>query len=215
LKNRLAHPKLLAQTIAWVAMVFAANLMAVSPAFADQTDQTEQHLEITVNPGVAIMSATQHLAITVSGSDTITLSVNRTAINLSGVPGVLLADHLTANVITSNTDGYLLSIEAAEPRLKCVTSNDYIEPLAGAGAMADNHWGWARDDGLTPTATPNSLLWTGVASLPATIKNFAAATDPTDGDDTRIWFGTQVDWTMPPCSYAGAIVITVVANGAV
>jgi hypothetical protein len=102
-----------------------------------------------------------------------------------------------------------LGIAAAEPRLKCDSGDYYIEPLAAVGAMTDNHWGWARDDGLTPNL-PNS--WTGVTSSPATIKNFSTATDLSDGDDTRIWLGAQADLTLPACVYQGEITITATAN---
>lgn len=135
----------------------------------------------------------------------ISLALSDPQINLSGPPRQLLADHLTANVRTNLLNGYRLDIEAAEPRLKCAVSNNYIKPLTSAGPMANNYWGYAVDSNVTPTE-PSS--WLGLSAVPATIKNFSTATDPTAGDNTRIWFATQADHTLPACNYKGVITIT-------
>jgi hypothetical protein len=170
----------------------------------------QQFLINLVQPGTE--TDTQQFVIALVEPEAITLSVTPNQINLSGTPGTLLADYLTANVITSNTNGYRLDIEATEPRLKCATSNDYIEPLTTPGPITDNHWAWARDDNASPTSTPASLTWTGVAVSPTEIKTYNTATDPTNGDNTRIWFGTQAAWTLPACSYSGMVTVTVVGN---
>jgi hypothetical protein len=78
--------------------------------------------------------------------------------------------------------------------------------------MTDNHWGWSRDDASTPTTTPNALTWAGLSSSATEIKAIYVATDPFDGEDTRIWFGTQVDFTLPACKYVGEITITATTN---
>jgi hypothetical protein len=169
-----------------------------------------QKFEITVNTGLDM--ATQQFIVDVIDPSSIILSVDESTINLSGVPGVLLADYLTANVLTGNPTGYALEVESAEPRLKCATSNDYIEPLAGAGTMVDNHWGWARDDSAVPTTAPDSLTWRGVTSLATTIKTFSSATDLNLGDSTRIWFGARADYSLPVCQYSATITITAIAK---
>jgi hypothetical protein len=140
----------------------------------------------------------------------ISLSLIGNPVQLSGMPEQLLADSLTAKVITDNYDGYRLEIEASQPRLKCTlaTSDYYIEPLAATGAMADNTWGYAVDDGTL--TTPSS--WTGMTNSPVAIKITGAATDSVAGDDTVIWFGTKVNSSLPACSYSGTITFTANAN---
>jgi hypothetical protein len=158
------------------------------------------------------ITANQKYIITLYDPNAISLSVDKTAFNLSGLPSVLMADHLTATVTTGNPAGYRLTIEADEPRLKCVSSNNYIVPLTSAGAMTDNHWGWSRDDASTPTTTPGALTWAGLSSSATEIKITSTATDPFDGEDTRVWLGTQVDLTLPACKYVGEVTITAAAN---
>jgi hypothetical protein len=61
-----------------------------------------------------------------------------------------------------------------------------------------------------PPSVPN--LWTGMTNSATTIKTFGTATDPTDGDDTTLWFGAQASLTLPACFYSGEITITVIAE---
>jgi hypothetical protein len=173
--------------------------------------KTTQKLQIAVLQ-IGTATATQTLKITVAAPEAISLTLNKTALALSGSPNVFLADHLTANVITDNPTGFVLSIEAAEPRLKCATSNDYIEPLSTAGSMSDNHWGWAYDSGVSPTAAPEDLTWNGVAAIQTEIKNSPTATDVLAGEDIRIWFGTKVNFSLPACIYSGGTKISAVMN---
>jgi hypothetical protein len=144
----------------------------------------------------------------------LSLTVDKSGLNMSGLPNALIADYLTANVITNNPTGYHLDIESAEPRLTCSSydTDYYIEPLGSGetGAMLDNKWGYAV--GAVGVETPPSV-WTGVSGSPAVFDNYTTATDPALGQDTRLWFGTKVNMSLPACSYGGSVTITAIANG--
>jgi hypothetical protein len=143
----------------------------------------------------------------------ITLTLDKTDINLIASPnGGIVTDYLTANVITNNPNGYNLSIEASQPDLKCVSgSNTYTIPaltstFQSPTAMTDNRWGY-NIGSTTPTT------WAGITSSAELIDSFNTTTDPDDGRDTIIWFGTQVNFSQPACSdYATTITITVVGG---
>jgi hypothetical protein len=194
-----------------VLALLLANFYFCPPAKADPPPTAQQHFAVTVFDVAGNATATQHFAVNVSDADEITLTLDETSLSLSGSPNTLLADYLTANVITDNLLGYSLTIEAVEPRLKCATGNYYIEPLTSVGAMTDNHWGWAYDSGVSPTTAPSDLTWAGVAISQSEIKNSATATD-LDGDDVRIWFGTRVNFSLPACAYGGGSKISAVKN---
>jgi hypothetical protein len=129
-------------------------------------------------------------------------SVETDTVAIAGSVGALLAEHLTARVVTDNPTGYDLSVSAGEPRLKCAVSDDYIEPLSAVGAMVENHWGYGLGLGL-----PSS--WAGVTSTPAVFKSLGSATG-VNGDDTVVWFGTMVNTSLPACSYGGTLTFSVV-----
>jgi hypothetical protein len=143
---------------------------------------------------------------------TISLSVGgKNTIALTGLIGMLWTDYLTANVKTNNPTGYSLRISASEPRLTCKLVKDgeeehyYINALsnAGTGDMIDNFWGYA-------VGTPDS--WAGVTNTLEEIDSYGFATDPDNGRDTVIWFGTQVNMSQRACEYGGEVVITAVVN---
>jgi hypothetical protein len=186
-----------------------ANFYYYSPAFADPSPTAQQHFAVTVFDVAGNASATQHFTVNVTSPDSLTLSIEGAPVNLSGAPGALQADYLTVNVKTTNAAGYRLDIEAAEPRLKCASSDDYFNPLAGSGSMTDDRWGYAVDNGTVPS---EPALWTGMTNSATTIKTFGMATDPADGDDTTLWFGAQASLTLPACVYSGEITITAVAE---
>jgi hypothetical protein len=204
MKNLTPKP-ITAQTVGWVLTLafLAVGIFGGQPVSADDPTTEIQtaihHFEIAVADPNGAMTDIMHYEITVIDPDAITLTVDETMLSLSGSPSTLLADYLTANVITGNLLGYSLSIEAVEPRLKCATGDYYVEPLASVGAMTDNHWGWAYDGGVSPTTAPSDLTWAGVAISQSEIKNFPTATDAIAGDDIRIWFGTRVNFSLPAC----------------
>jgi hypothetical protein len=123
-----------------------------------------------------------------------------------------MTDYLTATVIAENTNGYHLEVDAAEARLKCSSSNDYIEPLGAAvsptGAMVNGYWGVAKDDDGDVLTKPSA--WTGLPASP--LDSFNTDTDLVNGRDTMIWVGTKVGLDKPACSYSGTTIITAVAN---
>jgi hypothetical protein len=141
------------------------------------------------------------------------LSVDKSSLAMSGLPNVLIADYLTATVRTNNPSGYHLDIEATEPRLTCSSydTNYYIEPLGSAetGAMLDNKWGYAV--GTAGVDSPPSV-WTGVTTSPVLFDGYGSATNPILGRNTRLWFGTKVNYSLPACEYGGSVTITVIAN---
>jgi hypothetical protein len=163
-------------------------------------------------------SGTVGLAMT-NGAETATLAnaftYEAAYINLSvdgevdfgGVPNDLLADYSTANVKTNNLSGYNLMIEASEPRLKCSSyaTDYYIEPLSSAGPMADNKWGYAV--GAVGVNDPPGS-WRGPSNTPAVFDSYGG--DTVAGRDTRLWFGTQVNYALPACAYSGTVTITAV-----
>jgi hypothetical protein len=141
-------------------------------------------------------------------------SAEKTGISIGGLPGSLYADYLTANVITDNPTGYKLTIESSEPNLKCIDgANTYwLNALTGApSATLNNTWGYGVGTGTGGLTQPST--WTGVTTLPITCDNYGYATDPDDGRDTVLWFGTQFDYTLPACSsYGGTVTITATSN---
>jgi hypothetical protein len=139
----------------------------------------------------------------------LSLSLDADSIDLSGPPNVLLADYLTANVITNNELGYHLDVEADEARLKCGVSGDYIEALPTVGAMTSGYWGVAVGDGSLSVPS----VWTGLPAL--AVDSFGGATDLVNGRDTVIWFGTKVGYDKPACEYVGVVTVTAVAGGGV
>jgi hypothetical protein len=142
----------------------------------------------------------------------IEISVNKPNLTMSGLPNELITDNLTVNVKTDNPTGYNLTIEASDTNLTCQTDNTKkitaLPNTTSTSAMV-NQWGYARDDEVTPT-TPSS--WTGLTIAGASLKNTTTPqADPTLGEDTRVWFGTKVDWTLPACSYTGSVTFTAIA----
>jgi hypothetical protein len=144
-------------------------------------------------------------------------SPEKTGISMGGLPGTLYADYVTANVITDNLSGYNLTIESSQPNLECIDgANTYwLNALSGPPSppspTLNNTWGYGIGSGLDGLTVPSS--WTGVTSSPVVFKNFASVTNPTLGDDTTIWFGTQYDHMQPACgSYGGTVTITAVGN---
>jgi uncharacterized protein (TIGR02145 family) len=130
-------------------------------------------------------------------------------VNLSGAPNALLADYLTARVTTNSRSGYHLGISSNDANLVCSTTGDVIEPLATAGDMMDNHWGYLAD----PTGiVDGSSGWHGVTTdgLPY----IKSPTGPTGagGEDTVIWFGARVNYSLPACNYTGTVTITAVVQ---
>jgi hypothetical protein len=219
-------PKTLTATAVLVGL---AAIFTSPPAQAADpaTDIQITSQQFTVNIAVGTANTSQQLIVNIIGNtaatwqqfivnildpSAVTLTVDKNTLKLSGPPGALMADHLTATVKTANSLGYQLTIEAVEPRLKCAASDDYILPLASAGEMTDNFWGWAYDSGLSPTTAPETLTWTGVASLSTTINNSATPTDLIYGDDIRIWIGTQVNFSLPACVYGGTSTLSATAN---
>jgi hypothetical protein len=139
----------------------------------------------------------------------LSMTVDKDSLNLSGMPKVLIADYLTAKVITDNPDGYSLSIKADDVDLVCTSDGTKkIAALAGTGVMVDNHWGYAVGDGTL--TVPSS--WTGVTAAPVVVDSFTSATDLVLGRDTQVWFGSKVDYSLPACLYTGSVTFTVVGS---
>jgi hypothetical protein len=141
----------------------------------------------------------------------IEISVDKPNLTMSGLPNELITDNLTVNVKTDNPTGYNLTIEASDTNLTCQTDNTKkITALSStASPMQDNKWGYAVDNEVTPT-TPSS--WTGLTTTAASLKTTTTPqTNPTIGEDTRVWFGTRADYTLPACSYTGSVTFTAIA----
>ncbi|MDR2063335.1 MAG: IPT/TIG domain-containing protein [Candidatus Nomurabacteria bacterium] len=133
---------------------------------------------------------------------------------MGGVPSELISGNLTVNVKTDNPTGYNLSVHADDVDLSCVsdTSKKILALPATAGLMSDNHWGYAVDaNPLSPTTPTTATNWTGLTTGGAVIGGSGTATDLTLGEDTVVWFGTKVDWTLPACSYTGGVTFTAIA----
>jgi hypothetical protein len=174
----------------------------------DTTCQTSSHVGGLVDVEFGFGGDSVTVADGFEYITTLALTLNKIKLSLGGPPNRLLADYLTANVITDNPIGYHLDITASEPRLKCTTSNHYINPLSTAGAMADNQWGYAvGSSGVTPPTA-----WTGVTTTDTPLKTATAATDLALGDDTTIWLGTRANYTLPACQYSGTITLTAIPN---
>jgi hypothetical protein len=212
MKNVVAQQKTKPKAIGLALALLLTNFFFCPPAHADPPPTAQQHFSVVVFDAAGNATATQHFAVNVSDPNAITLSLDKTSLSLSGSPNMLLTDYLTANVLTANPTGYVLQIESAEPRLKCATGDYYIEPLANAGSMSDNHWGWAYDSGLSPTTAPENLTWDGVAISPTEIKNSTTATDLITGDNIRLWLGTKVNFSLPACAYSGSAKISAVKD---
>jgi hypothetical protein len=189
----------------------AVNCVVISDT--EMTCQTPAHAAGTVPVTVDGVSAGEYEYLVPTF---LNLTTDKSELNMSGLPNVLIADYLTANVITNNSTGYHLDIEATEPRLTCSSydTNYYIEPLASAetGTMLDNKWGYAVDSAIAPT---EPSIWTGLTTSPTVFDNYTTATDLTLGQNTRLWFGTKVNMSLPACSYGGSVTITAIANGSV
>jgi hypothetical protein len=125
------------------------------------------------------------------------------ALALSGAPDQLISGNVVVNTITNNPDGYSLTIETTNTNLVCATDSAAVIP-AGSGTL-NNTWGYGVGASLPS-------VWTGITTSPVEIKNFGTATNLTLGDDTRVWFGAQVDISKPACQYRGTVRFTAVAN---
>jgi hypothetical protein len=175
----------------------------------EATCQTPAHaagaadVEFTLTDGDKILTTDGYNYIA-----SLSLSFDKSGISLVGAPKQLITDYLTAKVKTDNPSGYNLDIESSDVDLTCINDQTKkILALPNSSAMVDNHWGYAV--GSTETIPTN---WTGLTALPVTIKTFPTATDLTSGDDTTIWFGARVDYSLPACKYSGALTITVISN---
>jgi alpha-tubulin suppressor-like RCC1 family protein len=135
----------------------------------------------------------------------ILLNSDSNVINLSAMPnGSLVADSVGLNVITNNSNGYVLSVKASSADLVCSSiPTAVISPQSPDGAtLAINRWGYA-----VGASQPN--LWNGVKTTDSTIDSTGSATTD-DGRDTRLWLATVVDSTVPACTYTGTITLTAV-----
>jgi hypothetical protein len=136
------------------------------------------------------------------------------SLDMGGSPGQLIADHITANVKTDNPDGYSLSVSAEDVDLICVSDNSKkITALSGTKTTNEmlNQWGYAVDPNPLSPTLPTS--WTGITSSGTAITTTSTPqTDPSIGEDTLVWFGAKVDWSLPACKYGGTLTFTVVGN---
>jgi hypothetical protein len=143
---------------------------------------------------------------------TIDLTLTGSSVNLIGSIGDLWTDNLGANVKTNNPDGYGLWISASQPDLKCVSGpNTYTllslaAPFTAPITMPDNYYGFN-------IGTNQPTTWAGVSSTNQKIDSFNTATDPSQGRDTTIWFGTKVNLAQPACgNYTTSITFTALYN---
>jgi hypothetical protein len=139
----------------------------------------------------------------------LTLTVDKSAFAMAGSPDSLIADYLTANVVTDNPKGYNLTIEAGDVDLTCVSdAGAKITALPSvAGVMVDNHWGYAV--GAVGVESPPSV-WTGVSGSAVVVDGYGGATDLVLGRDTVVWFGTRVDTSLPACGYGGSVIFSAI-----
>jgi hypothetical protein len=161
--------------------------------------------------GVAHLELTE--TFTYVSPDFITLSVDKSDVNIGGTPNILHTDYAVANVITNILTGYHLDIEASEPDLICASDNAYrITAVNGPSGTLSNQWGYQLDDDGDEATVPSVWNWSGVTNLPVSFKTFPNATDPDDGDDTVLWFGTKFNLSIPACRYGGAVMISAITN---
>jgi hypothetical protein len=144
---------------------------------------------------------------------TISLSLSKLDVAISGTPNVLYTDYVVANVITNNPTGYHLDIEASQPDLVCASDGAYrITAVNEPSGTLINQWGYQLDDDGDEATVPSVWNWSGVTTQPAAFKTFPTDTDPTNGDDTVLWFGTKFILSIPACKYSGAVTISAITN---
>jgi hypothetical protein len=142
----------------------------------------------------------------------INLTLTDNSVNLAGTIGDLWTDSLGANVKTNNPNGYNLQISASQPDLECAsglithTLQALAAPFNAPIAMPDNRYGFN-------TGANQPTTWAGVTTGNPEIDSSNSATDPAQGRDTTIWFGTKVNLAQPACgNYTTSITFTALYN---
>ena len=183
------------------------TLTATTPA--GTTGAVDVVVGNSVDPAVTLEAGyTYQEPIYISLSITSSTGAATDSASLAGPPNLLLTDYLTATTKTNNPTGYTLDTSATDPRLKCAASNDYFEPLAGAGAMTENHWGYATSSGSLSVPTS----WHPVTTTPTVFQTSPTAPDQTLGETTTIHFAARANYFLPACTYSGVVTVTAVAG---
>ena len=153
----------------------------------------------------------------------ISLALDTTNVVIGGVGGLTPSTNSgfgsntnTASVWT-NMDGYKLSISTnstTSNTMDHTTLSSNINATSGTlttpSSLSDNTWGFT----LTPSPNPTNNIWTAIPnkSSPLTIKSTSTPNETLLGDQTIVYYGTKIGWTLPPGTYQVVVTYTVVGN---
>lgn len=157
--------------------------------------------------------------ISLTTSGTVSISVTPSA------SGSMSSASDSVSVTTNNDSGYALTLSDGDTDTNLDNGNgDTIAAHGGTQAsptsLSNNEWGYRVDGvdgfGAGPTAAEtnaasSSHSWAGVPSSasPNTLKTTSSAAS---GDATTVWYGVQVDQTLPTGTYSDTVTYTATTN---
>ena len=194
------HKRIAAGVVSALALSFVAL-----PAFAVQ-DTQQQQVEVIINPAITL-----NIANGGNGFATIQMTPN------PQTSAVATDDHVAA-VMTNNATGYsltlsMISADADAGRLRlntmaagACTATNCINPIAAAGALGINTWGF----NTTGSATNFSVV--PAFAAPVQISTSTGPVNGTTTGRTSVTFGTRVDTSIAAGTYLNHVIYTAVAN---